>query len=276
MNDQTYYESISKFEYNFKVRIRRNVYDRLTDCVEYIPAHWHEHLEILYFKSGSCNVVCAGESFVAKAGDTVVVNPNELHCTQKSGEGEFFCIHVTPDFFYDVEFSDALLKTHIVNDKFISDCVEQMYLEYTGRAEGFDLRIKGITYLLAAHLLRNYKADTLSDSDMILRKNRLNRMGDILSYISRNYQTKLTTNSLAEQFHLTEHYFCSLFKKETGQSPINYINAYRIQKAAILLKNTDQSITQIAMSVGFEDSNYFARCFKKRFGVSAREYRRQA
>ena len=99
-------------------------------------------------------------------------------------------------------------------------------------------------------------------------------MGDILLYISQHYQSKLTTAELAEHFHLTEHYFCCLFKKETGQSPIDYINKYRIEKAGILLKNTDKNITDIAQQVGFDDSNYFSRIFKKYNGVSPRYYRK--
>ena len=219
--------------------------------------------------------MCGGETYSAKAGDTIVVNSNELHYTYNNGEADFFCIHITPEFFADIDFSDVLLKTYIGKDGFISDSVERLYRESCERQAGYDMRIKGTAYLLMAHIVCNYKVNELSANDIILRKNRLNRMGEILNYISKNYHTKLTTNVLADIFHLTEHYFCSLFKKETGQSPTNYINSYRIQKAAVLLRGPDRSITEIAMSVGFEDSNYFARCFKKHFGISAREYRRQ-
>lgn len=262
------YEKILPMEKNFPVKIKRACRE------EYVALHWHEHMEILYFSSGSCNVVCGGETYSAKAGDTVVVNSNELHYTDNNGNADFFCIHITPEFFADIDFSDALLKTYIVNDDFISDCVERLYHDNCERGAGYDMRIKGTAYLLMAHILCNYKADELSENDMILRKNRLNRIGKILNYISKNYHTRLTTSALAEYFHLTEHYFCSLFKKETGLSPTNYINGYRMQKAAIMLRGTDISVTEIAMSVGFEDSNYFARCFKKHFGMSAREYRK--
>lgn len=270
MENINLYEKITPMEKNFPIKIKRARRE------EYVALHWHEHMEILYFISGNCNVVCGGEAYSAKAGDTIVINSNELHYTDNNGEADFFCIHITPDFFADIDFSDVLFRTYVDKDCFIADSVERMYLENCAREAGYDMRIKGTAYLLMAHMVSNYKADELSESDVVLRKNRLNRIGEILNYISKNYHTKLTTIMLADRFHLTEHYFCSLFKKETGQSPINYINGYRIQKAAILLKNTDQSITEIAMNVGFEDSNYFARCFKKHFGISAREYRRQA
>ena len=57
-------------------------------------------------------------------------------------------------------------------------------------------------------------------------------------------------------------------------SPISYINKIRIEKAAALFKNSDRSITEIAMEVGFDDSNYFSRIFKKQMGMSPREYKK--
>lgn len=70
-----------------------------------------------------------------------------------------------------------------------------------------------------------------------------------------------------------EHYFCHFFKNATSQSPSEYINHYRIEKALTLLNNTDISVTEIAMNVGFNDPNYFTRTFKKYTGKTPSEYR---
>ena len=143
------------------------------------------------------------------------------------------------------------------------------------KQEGYDMEIKSLAYRLMAHLLRNYKQERLSESDMLLRKTKMRRIDDVLRYITAHYNNKMTTASLAEQFFLNEHYFCHFFKEATGQSPISYIHRYRIEKAVLLLKNTDRSITEIAMSVGFEDANYFSRTFKKYMGVRPRAFKAQ-
>ena len=57
-------------------------------------------------------------------------------------------------------------------------------------------------------------------------------------------------------------------------SPMAYIHAFRIEKAGILLRNTESSIAEIAESVGFDDFSYFAKVFKQHTGVTPREYRK--
>ena len=66
-----------------------------------------------------------------------------------------------------------------------------------------------------------------------------------------------------------------VFRAATGQSPIEYLLRLRIQKAMALLRNTDLTITEIAMEVGFNDSNYFTRQFKRVQGSSPTRFRVQ-
>jgi AraC-like DNA-binding protein len=64
-----------------------------------------------------------------------------------------------------------------------------------------------------------------------------------------------------------------VFRKATGQTPIEYLVRLRIQKAMELLRTTDRTITEIAMDVGFNDSNYFARQFRRLTDRSPRAFR---
>ena len=66
-----------------------------------------------------------------------------------------------------------------------------------------------------------------------------------------------------------------VFRKATGQTPIEYLVRLRIQKSTELLRNTDFSITEIALQVGFNDSNYFTRQFRNSLGESPRSYRQK-
>ena len=267
MNDYTYYEKIPSSGKNFPVRLLFHKTDTG------FSAHWHEHLELLFFKEGGCSVTCGGKTFEAKENDLVVVNSNELHFFEKGGTGNYFCAIINPSFFADVDFENILISPHISGDKFIKDCFNEMFMENYSMNEGYDMQIKGIVYRLMTHILRNYKAETLSQKEVSVKKNRMIKINDILSYISEHYNSKITTSSLAQKFYLNEHYFCHFFKEATGQSPIGYINRLRTEKAAVLLKNTNLNITQTAMNVGFENLNYFTRVFKKYMGMTPREYK---
>jgi len=65
-----------------------------------------------------------------------------------------------------------------------------------------------------------------------------------------------------------------VFRKATGQTPIEYLLRLRIQKAMELLRNSSLSITEIALEVGFNDSNYFTRQFRRVLGETPRSFRR--
>ena len=265
MKDITQYERISAQEKNFPIRI-------LYNSGEEISAHWHEHLEILYFRSGSCKVGVSGETIKAEADDTVVINSNELHFLEKSENSQYFCIIINPKFFSDVIFDDVIIKRIINKDAIIKKCFDDIFLEHTLRHDGYDMVIKSIAYRLMAHLVRNHRTQKPSELTASTRNTKTQRITEILSYIDTHYSEKLTTAELAKKAYLNEQYFCQIFKKATGQSLVMYLNRYRIEKATVLLKNTELSITEIAMNVGFDNANYFSRIFRKHIGMNPREY----
>ncbi len=74
---------------------------------------------------------------------------------------------------------------------------------------------------------------------------------------------------------MSPNYFSSVFKKELDQSAVNYITEVRMEKAREYLKDTELSVIEIAENVGYEDSQYFFRVFKKTTGVTPLQYRQQ-
>ena len=94
-------------------------------------------------------------------------------------------------------------------------------------------------------------------------------------YIKKHYNENLSINGLAELYNMSPNYFSSVFKKELDQSAVNYITEVRMEKAREYLKDTDLSVIEIAENVGYEDSQYFFRVFKKTTGVTPLQYRQQ-
>ncbi len=263
MKDVSLYEQVAPLEKNFPVKFGI----REGKCY----LHWHEHMELLYFLTEG-EVFCGEVTYTLNAGDLLVVNSGELHATYR---GSFYCMRLNPSFFADVHFDGVLITPHVVRDERVEEYIRAIAEAKEGDVEGADLQIKGYAYLLVRHLLCSYRTDSLTAERALAEKNKASRVGEIVTYIGYNAHEPITTASLAAAFHMDEHYLCRLFKSQMGVPPGKYINAYRVEKAEALLRNTDLCITDVALAVGFDDASYFARIFKKQTGLTPREYKKK-
>ncbi|RAU97311.1 response regulator [Paenibacillus sp. YN15] len=95
-----------------------------------------------------------------------------------------------------------------------------------------------------------------------------------LRFIEENYMRDCTLSAAAVHVHLTANYLGNLFKKAKGESFNAYVTRCRLQKAKLLLANTDMKIIEVAEAVGYGDSNYFTTAFRQSTGLSPTEYRK--
>lgn len=101
----------------------------------------------------------------------------------------------------------------------------------------------------------------------------LRRQEWIRSFIESNYMRDLSIQEVSGRMGYSEVYFCKLFKQYFGVSFVSYLTDYRIRKACAFLKETDQSVRRIGCMVGYEDSNYFTKVFRRITGKTPTEYR---
>lgn len=80
---------------------------------------------------------------------------------------------------------------------------------------------------------------------------------------------------LAKDAGLSKSRFTELFRREVGQSPMDYLNRLKCKKAADLLEDKKNSVSEVAATLGFSSSQYFANCFRRYLGVSPSNYRRR-
>ncbi|EPR13026.1 PocR ligand-binding domain-containing protein [Ruminiclostridium papyrosolvens] len=97
-----------------------------------------------------------------------------------------------------------------------------------------------------------------------------------LDYIEKYYTRNISLNNMASLCNISTSYFSKLFRRTIGDNFSNYINRIRIKKARELLETTDIPITNIALDLGFEDSGYFIKVFKKFEGVTPSKFRNDA
>ena len=98
------------------------------------------------------------------------------------------------------------------------------------------------------------------------------QLDNIKEYISREYASVISLQTLADRFSLSPNYISEMFK-EDGQNFLDYLTERRLEVAVDMLRNSTLKINQIANDVGYNDANYFNKLFKKHVGISPGEFR---
>jgi YesN/AraC family two-component response regulator len=123
----------------------------------------------------------------------------------------------------------------------------------------------------SAETLTHMQASLMHRQKLSSEAQRITRKA--MAYIHEHYCESIGREDIARYAGVSEGYLSRCFTQETGLSLIHYVARYRIQQAKQLLNNSDMSITDIAMEVGFSDSNYFSRAFRREVGISPLAYR---
>jgi two-component system, response regulator YesN len=95
----------------------------------------------------------------------------------------------------------------------------------------------------------------------------------IKQHVETHYREDVSLQVISEKFFIDKYQLSRLFKKRFGVNYWPYVTKIRMEKAAELLRNTDQKMIQIAVKIGYSDESHFSSTFKKHFGVSPKEYK---
>lgn len=96
---------------------------------------------------------------------------------------------------------------------------------------------------------------------------------DALKYIESHYNENISMDEVAKNVNISYHYFSKMFKQQTGKSFTDYLTDLRIEKSMFMLEKTQKSIKDISLELGYNDSNYFCKIFKRITGLTPTEYR---
>jgi signal transduction histidine kinase/DNA-binding LacI/PurR family transcriptional regulator/AraC-like DNA-binding protein len=94
-----------------------------------------------------------------------------------------------------------------------------------------------------------------------------------MAFIHEHFRESITRKEIAKHINISKDYLTFCFRQELNTTPIKYLQRYRINAAKSALKNTQKSITEIALEVGFSESGYFSRLFRREVGMSPDQYR---
>jgi AraC-like DNA-binding protein len=142
----------------------------------------------------------------------------------------------------------------------VEQLAAEMGKECAQQEAGYEAALRAKLLELIVCLSRAYNATETTEAHALLR------VGHVIGALENDFARDWTLDDLLKIACMSRSNLMRVFRKATGQSPIDYLIRLRIQKAMELLRTTGLSITEIALRIGFNDSNYFARQFRKTVG----------
>jgi len=145
---------------------------------------------------------------------------------------------------------------------------EEMEKECADNIPGYEAALRAKLLEMLVYLSRAYTSTDTTEAHALLR------VGNVIGALETDFSKNWTLEDLLNIAHMSRSNLMRVFRKATGQTPIEYLVRLRIQRAMELLRNTNLTITEIALEVGFNDSNYFTRQFRKITVLSPTNYRK--
>jgi len=262
------------------------------DPQEPFGLHAHEFSEIVIITGGTGLHVTGSESWPLAAGDVFVIGGSRPHDYRDIHGLRLINILFDPaelrmdlrdlpslaGFHALVTLEPAWRQRHRFKSRLhllpkdlgiVVGIVDQLDEELQARGPGFAFLAAALYMQLIGFLSRCYSRSRNPDSRALLR------LAEAISYVETHFEEPIDLDELAGTAHMSKRNFIRAFRAAMGSSPIAYLIQLRINRAADLLRQGERSITDIAFDVGFSESNYFTRQFRKLIGVSPRVYRRQ-
>lgn len=262
---------------------------QIPDFYTLYPIHWHEEMEVVIATSGRCLYDVDFKKYEVKEGDILIIPPISLHSFEQK-DNEVFKGYVilfnaaminnaldicSSKYIFPVFNNQMNLPIHIPfkdeHNSPLTKIIKNILISHTKKQDGYELSIKislmEFIYYFIKHSLCKKEQDTVLTDKSTLQIKR------IINYIEEHFNEKITLEILSNYAGISEYHLAHKFKKYTGQSPIEYINFYRLSLAANKLIESDEQIINIAIDTGFNNISYFNRAFKKRFTMTPKEYR---
>lgn len=243
------------------------------------PLHWHRPSEIVRVLSGKLKMYLDGKKIFVMPGDILFINQEIIH-----GFSPIDCVYEIINFDADeILFRTSLCKDalriftsshvsvlpfHPTENASLHHIANQLFTFASVESEDLGLLVLGVLFELLGtiyakhHYTENFKSSTNAKL-----------FKPLLEYIEKSYMKPITLAEMAQVSGMSTSHFSVLFHNFFRQTPIDYLNSYRIERACLFLINSDLSVTEIAYQCGFNDSTYFVKVFKKYKKITPKKYR---
>ena len=255
------------------------------------PWHWHKDVELFLITQGEVEYYTTGGKKIFCAGMGGFVNANALHMT-KTGAGSQRVTSLLHLF-------DPLLisgqKGSAIDQKYVLPLTTASRIEIMGLYPDNPRHVPGLEALRKSFEIQEngfaYELRMRSAlSDMWIRlleiaqqqepgDRRSTRVSDkikmMLYFIHEHYMEKITVQQVAASAFISERECFRVFRDCLQTTPVEYLAAYRIQKACYLLVEGTETVTAVGQACGLGSSSYFGKVFRESMGMSPTEYRKK-
>ena len=253
--------------------------------------HWHEDIEWVYIRSGQMNYYMNGKRVLLNTGEALMVNSRQMHYgySENGQDCDFIRILCHPKIFI----TNSVLYQSYIAPVLSNPSLEYLHLkpEFPEDAEALQLlpeilRIKkehpaayeieaaALLSLLWCRLLRshpmmpNEAAAKPKEPDLLVQR-------DMVSYIYSHYSESINLDEIAAAGKVCRNKCCQIFRRYLNQSPIDFLNHYRLEVSCHLLNNTKLSIAEICTACGFNHQSYYSKIVLRTYSCSPRDFRKR-
>lgn len=247
--------------------------------------HWHDDVEFLAARKGSLVSHVDGREILIREGEGLFINARVPHvcCAEGSADNQIMIVQIGPSY---------LESLPTIKEKFIKPLISNAAIPWIHlkpqalwqkeilyhlqsipswyQTPAAPLRIMSVFSQVWAILFENTGSvvPLAGDPDRVIMQN-------MIGCIQHGYRTRLTLQDIADAGGVCVSKCCTMFQKQYQITPIGYLIEYRLSESAYLLRSTKDPVTEIALSCGFSDSNYYARRFHAWAGMTPTQYRKQ-
>lgn len=256
--------------------------------------HWHEDAEWVLVLEGSMNCHVNGKAVILEQNDILMLRPDVLH--YEYGRKNDDCLYTTVMFDPEILKSNELIYTECIAPILDRDIFPYIHINLRDREYG---RILDVIKKIIQDKENAIRKKTVPDflmlmselyelmsltgkvnegsDDMMLPEDisgdDVNVQKQMISYIREYYPENLTLDDIAGSAGISVSTCCRIFKKYLNQSPVDYLNAFRMETAKYLLETTTYPVGEIASSCGFKHMSYFSKEFRLRYNKTPKEVR---
>lgn len=214
--------------------------------------------ELTFVLSGETMYYVNGEKQHLKQGNAIFIQSGSIRKRNPLGACDYVSFNFTD---YDNLHLPRLIENATTTEiKHLIATCDEIYKNHYQWTDKVEQALSLIIYLIKSRL------EIQKENPLVIK---------IKRFVKENINNKINLNDIANHVNYSPNYCEAVFKQETGTSVIDYLIKERINEASMLIDEGLLSLTTIAEIVGFQDYNYFSRCFKKNTNYSPTQYKRR-
>ena len=252
-----------------------------------MPFHYHIDHELIRILKGGLSITLNERHYYLKEGDYLFISDGVVHGGHPDSINDVYeCVVFNLSKIFDTTKPNTIdlkrLITHQIQPKEIfykekntglSYFIDSFFDIVKTRNDENSLLAQGLLLTILGNIFHLKEFTTKEDEIASRYLKYLNKTNVLFRYIFDNYDKDIALEDMAATVNLNPKYFCKFFKELTGKRPMDYLNAFRIECAAVKLQSPTENINQIAYTGGFKDPAYFTKMFKRYKNLSPREFR---